>query len=131
MLNIYLSPRLCQTIKFWRAPPPPMFSTRVGNPAEVMLILILIDVQYLQKVDYSFQKGLNGQTHSSSGSHHQVKKTGKISDSPSHWGRNSPSLTLFGKPWSSWGSNCTLVFLSQIFRYFPAFLSSFFQQMHH
>ena len=76
--------------------PPP--SEKQTSP---LLILILIDVQYLQKVDYSFQKGLNGQTHSSSSCHHQVKKTGKISDSPSHWGRNSPSLTLFGKPWSS------------------------------
>ena len=33
-----------------------------------MLILILIDVQYLQKADFSFEKGLNCQNHSSSGS---------------------------------------------------------------
>ena len=33
-----------------------------------MLILILINVQYLQKVVFRFEKGLNGQNHSS-GSH--------------------------------------------------------------
>ena len=49
-----------------------------------MLILILIDVQYSQKAVFSFEKGLNGQNHSSSGSHHLVKKIhlSKISDSP-------------------------------------------------
>ena len=39
-----------------------------------MLILILIDVQYLQKAVFSFEKGSNGQNHSSSGFHHPVKK---------------------------------------------------------
>ena len=38
-----------------------------------MLILILIDVQYLQKADFSFEKGLNCQNHSSSGSLQAVK----------------------------------------------------------
>ena len=37
-----------------------------------MLILILIDVQYSQKAVFSFEKGLNGQNHSS-GSHHPIK----------------------------------------------------------
>ena len=37
-----------------------------------MLILILIDIQYLQNVVLSFEKGLNGQNHSSSGSHHHI-----------------------------------------------------------
>ena len=37
-----------------------------------MLILILIDVQYLQNVVFSFEKGSNGQNHSSSGSHHHI-----------------------------------------------------------
>ena len=40
-----------------------------------MLILILIDVQYSQKTVFSFGKGFNGQNHSSSGSHHLVKKS--------------------------------------------------------
>ena len=44
-----------------------------------MLILILINVQYLQKIVFSFEKGSNGQNHSSSGSHYPIKK------SP-HWG---------------------------------------------
>ena len=70
---------------------------------KIMLILILIDVQYLQKVVFSFEKGSNDQNHSSSGSHHPIKNppqqnfklpsTGKgIYPSPNH------SLTLFGKP---------------------------------
>ena len=40
-----------------------------------MLILILIKVQYLQKVVFSFEKGLNGQNHSPSGSHILIKNT--------------------------------------------------------
>ena len=39
-----------------------------------MLISILIDVQYLQNIVFSFEGGSNGQNHSSSGSHHLVKK---------------------------------------------------------
>ena len=39
-----------------------------------MLILILIYVQYLQNAFFSFEKGSNCQNHSSSGSHHPVKK---------------------------------------------------------
>ena len=38
-----------------------------------MLILILIDVQHSQKAVCSFEKGLNRQNHSSSGSLHPVK----------------------------------------------------------
>ena len=48
-----------------------------------MLILILIDVQYLQNAVFNFEKGLNRQNHSSHGSHHPVKNfPSKISDSP-------------------------------------------------
>ena len=49
-----------------------------------MLILILIDVQYLQKAAFNFEKGSNSQNHSSSGSYHLVKNflTSKISNSP-------------------------------------------------
>ena len=48
-----------------------------------MLILILIDVQYPQKAIFSFEKGVNCQNHSSSGSHHSLKKIpfSKISNS--------------------------------------------------
>ena len=57
-----------------------------------MLILVLIDVQYSQKAIFSFEKGLIGQNHSSSGSHRLVKKSplSKISDS-------SPLLTAIWK----------------------------------
>ena len=40
-----------------------------------MLILILIDAQYSQKTVFSFQKGLNGQNHSSSGSNYKIKNS--------------------------------------------------------
>ena len=39
-----------------------------------MLILILINVQYLQNVAFSFEKGWNGQIHSFLDSHHPIKK---------------------------------------------------------
>ena len=52
---------------------------------QVMLNLILIDVQYLQKVVFSFEKGSNHQNHCSSGSHYPVKNSpSKISDSLPH-----------------------------------------------
>ena len=38
-----------------------------------MVILILIDVQYLKKVVFSFQKGSNGQNYSFSDSHCLIK----------------------------------------------------------
>ena len=48
-----------------------------------MLILILIDVQYLQKAVFSFEKCSNGQNCYSSSPHHLIKKfpPTKISDS--------------------------------------------------
>ena len=57
-----------------------------------MLILILIDVQYLKKVVFSFEKGSDGQNHSSLASHHSIKKSppSKIYDFPH-------PLTLSGK----------------------------------
>ena len=58
------------------------------------LILILINVQYSLKAVFSFEKGLNHQNHSSSGSLHWVKKSlrSKISDSPSPcWGKGEIS----------------------------------------
>ena len=39
-----------------------------------MLILLLIDVEYLPNVAFSFEKGSNGQNYSSSVSHHPIKK---------------------------------------------------------
>ena len=48
-----------------------------------MLILILIDVQYSQKAVFSFEKGLNHQNHSSSGSlQKKSPPPSKISDPP-------------------------------------------------
>ena len=42
-----------------------------------MLILILINVQYLQNVVFSFEKGLSGQNHSLSDSYHPIEKSPK------------------------------------------------------
>ena len=39
----------------------------------MMLILILMNVRYLQNVAASFEKGSNGQNHSLSDSHHPTK----------------------------------------------------------
>ena len=38
-----------------------------------MLILVLIDIQYLQYVDFSFEEGSNGQNHSFSDTHHPIR----------------------------------------------------------
>ena len=52
-----------------------------------MLILILMNVKYLQNVVFSFEKGLNGQNHSSSGSHHPIEKSPPAKFLiPYHWG---------------------------------------------
>ena len=42
---------------------------------QIMLILILINVQYSQNAVFSFEKFSNRQNHSSSDSHHLVKKS--------------------------------------------------------
>ena len=67
-----------------------------------MLILILLDAQYLQKVIFSFEKGLNSQNHSSSGSQHPIKKFTpvKFSNPPNGGGVVvfTHSLTIFEKP---------------------------------
>ena len=41
---------------------------------QVMVILILINVQYLQNVVFSFEKGLSGQNHALSDSRHPTEK---------------------------------------------------------
>ena len=71
---------------------------------QFMLILILIDVQYSKSAVFIFEKYLNHQNHSSSGSHHLVKKCRQQNfQSPSKWRRNLRPpplhpLLLFGKP---------------------------------
>ena len=40
-----------------------------------MLILILIDVPFLQNIVFRFEKGSNGQNHSCSPSHYPIKKS--------------------------------------------------------
>ena len=60
---------------------------------QVMLILILIDVLHSQKAVFNFEKGSNGQNHSSSGSHNPVKKSPhKISKSSPLGQGISPTL---------------------------------------
>ena len=67
---------------------------------QVILILNLIDVQYLQKGVFSFEKGSNCQNHFSSGSLHPVKRSrpSKISDSHlTGKGEFPPCLTAIWK----------------------------------
>ena len=63
-----------------------------------MLILILIDAQYLHNIVFSFKKGSHFQNHSSSGSHHLIKShpAAKFPISPPH------PLTLFGTTCNTW-----------------------------
>ena len=59
---------------------------------------ILINVQYLQIVVFSFEKGLNGPKHSSSDSHQPIKQYPPLTKFII-----PPSLltvTLFRKPWA-------------------------------
>ena len=59
-----------------------------------MLILILINVQYSQRIIFSFEKGLIGQNHSSLGSHCPVKKFPPAKFLIPHpWGEFPPLLT--------------------------------------
>ena len=65
-----------------------------------MLILILINVQFLQNVVFSFENGSVGQNQSSGDSYYQIKKSpSKISYPPN--GGNFPHpphpVALFGK----------------------------------
>ena len=61
---------------------------------QIMLILILIGVQHLQNVAFSFEKGLKGQNHSSD-FHHPIKKSHQQNDPIlSHLGRRDPPLPL-------------------------------------
>ena len=57
-----------------------------------MLVLILIDVQYLHNVVFSLEKDLNGQNCSSSGSHRPIKKNLSQQNFPfiPYWGRLPP-----------------------------------------
>ena len=55
------------------APVTFLFWTSYSLYTQVLLILILIYVQYLQNVVFSSEKYLNGQSHSKSYFHHSVK----------------------------------------------------------
>ena len=83
------------------APAPFLFSLHaLSGHSWVVLISILIDVQYLQNDGVYFEKGLNGQMHSSKDAHHLIRKStpSKISYSPSTRVFSPHPLTLFGKP---------------------------------
>ena len=62
---------------------------------QVMLILILINVQYLQNVVFSFEKGSSGQNHSLSDSHQPVEKSHQV---------NFPSLLPLTTIWKTLGT---------------------------
>ena len=75
---------------------------------QVMLILILIYVQYLQNIVFSFEKGLSGQNHSLSDFSHPIEK------SPQANFLSSYPLTLFGKSWAKGPSSLKFVCLFQV-----------------
>ena len=60
-----------------------------------MLILILVNVQYLHNVAFGFEKGLSDQNHSLADYHYSTEKfpQANISPPPPYY------LVLFGKPW--------------------------------
>ena len=71
-----------------------------------MLTLILINVQHLKNVAFSFEKGLNGQNHSSSVSCRPIKKfpPAKFLIPPPH---NSIWRTMpFERGGGGWGTLC-------------------------
>ena len=72
----------------------PFFLTWYSFYTQVMLMLILIGVQYLQNVAFSFEKDLNGQNHFSSDSHRLIKTI-----SQQNLLFPPYTLILFGKPW--------------------------------
>ena len=59
-----------------------------------MLILILINVQCLQNVIFSFERGSSDQNHFFLDSHRPIEKTPRQISHPSY------PFTLFGKPWA-------------------------------
>ena len=59
---------------------------------QVILILVLIDVQYLQNVVFKFKIGSNGQNHSSLDFHHPVKNFTPSKISITHWVGGFPLL---------------------------------------
>ena len=62
-----------------------------------MLILISMDVQYLQNV-FNFKKRPNGQNHASLGSQHPIRKfPTKISNPPRGGGGGPPPLNVIRK----------------------------------
>ena len=69
---------------------------------DTQVMLILIDVQHSRKAAFSFEKGLNWQNHSSSGSLHLVKKY--LAPPPPTVKFLIPHhpLPLFRKPWWCW-----------------------------
>ena len=64
---------------------------------QIMLILLLINVQYLHNVLFSFKKCKNGQIHSSSDSQYPIKKKNSKIFYPSHWEGPCPSLNAIWK----------------------------------
>ena len=57
------------------APVPFFILTSSSLYTKITLVLMLIDVQYLQNVVFSFEKASNVQNHSSSDPHHSIKSS--------------------------------------------------------
>ena len=84
----------------WKKNPLPQYTIFVLTSysfldTQVMQILILIDDQYSQKAVFCFEKGQDCQNHSSSGSHHPVKKSPCIISDSTSLGVPLPQFLLF------------------------------------
>ena len=73
-----------------------------------MLILLLIDVQYLQDDGFSFDKGLICQSNSSLNSHNPINPLPPAKIPFPHL------FHLFGKPWFILGSYCFYYLLALV-----------------
>ena len=65
-----------QGFSYWMESPLPPTSSKLTLESlytQIMLVLILIDVHFLQNVVFNFEKGWNAQNHSFSDPHHSIK----------------------------------------------------------
>ena len=90
--------------------PIPFFLNFILFYTQILLILILIHVQYLQNVAFFFEAGSNGQSHSSADPHNSMKKSFYKNFSSLHWEGKFPTYpfnaiwkTLVCLTFLSWG----------------------------
>ena len=88
--------------------PIPFFFNFMLFYTQIMLILIVIHVQYLQNVAFFFETASNGQSHFSADSHNSMKKSLHKNFSSLHWEENFPTYPLY----AIWKTLVCFTFLS-------------------